>query len=103
MPESASCNGITAEMEDLILHLSTSVNSSQIAEWTASDLNLSQVKHYVLTGWPSKLPGKEFSPERMSLRHLMDVSSFAHKLLFHHKDNSQCLQNSMKLTQESLE
>ena len=63
LPESASCNGITAEMEDLILHLSaTSVNSSQIAEWTASDPTLSQVKHYVLTGWPSKPPGKEFIP-----------------------------------------
>ena len=46
LPESVACNGTTPEMEDVIDHIeTTSVDTFQIADWTASDSILSQVKH----------------------------------------------------------
>lgn len=63
LPETVACNGTTAEMEDLIDHIeTTSVDASQIADWTASDSILSQVKRYILTGWPAESPGPKFTP-----------------------------------------
>jgi len=45
LPETVVCNGTTAETEDLIDHFeTTSVDASQIADSTASDSILSQVK-----------------------------------------------------------
>ena len=45
LPKTVACNGTTAETEDLIDHIETiSVDASQIADWTARDSILSQVK-----------------------------------------------------------
>ena len=56
-------DGQTPEMTFLINHLSsTCMTALHIKEWTSKDKTLSQVKRFILIGWPENLKDKELKP-----------------------------------------
>ena len=62
-PVTASDPGPPADLEHLIHHLSsTCITAAHIKQWTNTDPILSQVKRFLMTEWPDKLPEKQFTP-----------------------------------------
>ena len=59
-PATVFNTGQTPDLDFLVNHLTTTcVTASHIKEWTSKDTVLSQVKRFILTGWPENLHGKE--------------------------------------------
>ena len=53
LPVTAAEPPVPADWEFLVNHLSsTCITASHIKDWTSKDKGLSQVKHFILTGWP---------------------------------------------------
>ena len=62
-PVTASDPGPPADLEHLIHHLSsTCITAAHIKQWTNTDPILSQVKRFLMTEWPDKLPEKQLTP-----------------------------------------
>ena len=62
-PITTNNNGQTPEMNVLINHLaSTCISAAHIKEWTSKDKTLSQVKRFILTGWPENEKDKDLKP-----------------------------------------
>ncbi len=52
-----------ADLEHLVNHLSsTCICAANVKEWTSKDTTMSQVKRFLLSGWPDKPPNKDFTP-----------------------------------------
>ena len=79
-------------------HLSaTSVSIEAITDWTSKDPVLSQVRRYVMMGWPDSVPADTKISQRSSAL-LMVVYYGELKLLCHHKDMLWYWMNFMILT-----
>lgn len=86
----------------LIDHLSaTSVSAEAIKDWTSKDPVLSQVRRYVMVGWPDSVPA-DVKPSTIigqrSSALLMVVYYGELELLCHHKDVLWYWINFMRLT-----
>ena len=62
-PTTISVDGLPGDLVHLINHLATTgITAENIREWTDKDPTLSQVRHFVMLGWPDSVPGEEFRP-----------------------------------------
>lgn len=70
----------------------TSVKKEQVRKWTAKDVTLSRVHHYVLTGWPSTVEPQlmPFFTRRLELSVCDGCVCGELVLSFHSKDNHCC-------------
>ncbi len=58
-----SDDGMTGGQIHLINHLATTcANANDIKKWTDKDVVLSQVRRYVMSGWPDSIQDENLKP-----------------------------------------